>query len=72
MIVIDTTGGGKSYILRMVATMVDGITLVIITLLALTADRMANLIKAIQLHGSIEVHHLGDTSPSAIANTIIP
>ena len=72
LIVIDRTGVGKSHILRMVATMVNGITIVIIPLLALTADQMANLIKAIQLHGSVEAHHLDDTSPSAIANTIIP
>ena len=56
----------------MVATMVNGITIVIIPLLALTADQMANLIKAVQLHGSVEAHHLDDTSPSTIANTIIP
>ena len=72
LIVIDHTGGGKSHILRMLAKMVNGIILVIIPLLALTADQMANVINAIQLHGSFESHYFDNTSRSAITNGIIP
>ena len=36
LLVVDRTGGGKSHILRMIATMVNGIMLVIIPLLSLT------------------------------------
>ena len=61
----------KSHILWMEATMVNGILLVIIPLLAPTYYQMANFINAIQLHGSFEAHHLDNTSHSAITNYII-
>ena len=64
LLVVDRTGGGKSHILRLAGVMVNGIILVIVPLLALTADQMANIINAIQEHGSVEAHHLDDLTPS--------
>ena len=52
--------------------MINGIILIIIPLLALTADQMPNTMNAVQEHGSIEAHHLDDISPSAVCNNIIP
>ena len=43
LLVVDRTGSGKSHILRMTATFVGGVILVIVPLLALTADQMAKL-----------------------------
>ena len=72
LLVVDRTGGGKSHILRLVATMVNGIILVIVSLLALTADQMANIIHAIQEYGSSEGHHLNDLTRTQINNDVIP
>ena len=41
LLVVDRTGGRKSHILRMIATFVGGIVLVIVPLLTLTADQLA-------------------------------
>ena len=43
LLVVDRTASGKSHILRMIATMVGGIVLVIVPLLSLTADQMAKV-----------------------------
>jgi len=72
LLVVDRTGGGKSHILRLVATMVNGIILVIVPLLALSADQMANIIGAIRDFVSSEGHHLGELSRSQINNDVIP
>ena len=72
LLVVDRTGGGKSHILRMIATMVNGIILVIIPLLSLTADQMANVMNAVQVNGSVEAHNLDDMASSAITQTVIP
>ena len=56
----------------MVATMVNGVILVIIPLLALTSDQISNITTAIQDHGSMEAHHLDDTNPAIIRGEIIP
>ena len=65
-------GGGKSHILRMIATMVQGIVLVIVPLLALTADAMAKIKEAIQHYGSVEAHHLDEILPTTLWDIIIP
>ena len=46
--------GGKSHILRMAATFLGGIVVVIVPLLALTADQMAKIEEANQDCGSIK------------------
>ena len=49
----------------MAAVMVNGIILVIIPLLVLTADQMANIMNAMQVDGLIEAHNLDDTAHSS-------
>ena len=56
----------------MTAVMVNGITLVIIPLLALTADQMANVMNAMQIDGSIEAHNMDATTRHSLTNDIIP
>ena len=51
LLVVNRTGGGKSLILSLAAVMVGGISLVIIPLLALTANQMSKLKEAISDHG---------------------
>ena len=72
LLVVDQTASGKSYILRMIATMVGGIILVIVPLLSLTADRMEKVRVALQCHGSIEAHHIDEIPLSLIIELIIP
>ena len=72
LLVVDRTGGGKSHILRMTVVMVNGIILVIVPLLALTANQMANIMNAMQVDGSIEAHNLDDTSRTALHDIVIP
>ena len=43
LIVVDRTGGGKSLVLVMAVIVVGGVTIVIIPLLALTADELTRL-----------------------------
>ena len=56
----------------MTAVMVNSIILVIIPLLALTADQMANIMNAMQTDESIEAHNLDDTSRQALLDRVIP
>ena len=60
LLVINRTGSGKSHILCMVATFVERIVLVIVPLLALTADQMAKIRVALQGEGSVSAFHLDD------------
>ena len=46
----------------MTATSVGGITLVIVPLLALTANKLAQLNKAIQKFGAVGAYHMDDSS----------
>ena len=72
LIVIDRTGGGKSHILRMIATMVGGIIVVIVPLLLLTADQMIKIKVALQDFGSVEAHNLDDLSLHDLRTAVIP
>ena len=56
----------------MAGVMVNSIILVIVPLLTLTADQMANIISAIQEHGSVEAQHLDDLTPSQLRDDIVP
>ena len=58
--VVDLTGGGKSLILSMTAISVGEITLLVIPLLALTANQLARLNNAIQKYGAITAVHLDE------------
>jgi hypothetical protein len=60
LLLVDRTGGGKSHILRMIASLTGGIWLVIIPLLSLTADTKAKMEEANEDYGSVEVHHMDE------------
>ena len=71
---IAPTGSGKSLTLRMVGTFTAGISIVFVPLLALTADQMAAIKKAVQKHASFEAHHMDEipSSSNALEETIVP
>ena len=64
-LVVDRTGEGKSLILLLAAVMVGGITLVIIPLLALTANQMTKLKEAISDH-PLFIRAIGNINRSLI------
>ena len=70
--VADRTGGGKSLILSMTAICVAGVTLVVVPLLALTANRLARLNLADQRYAAITALHLGETLGDNLHNMVIP
>ena len=72
LLVVDRTGGGKSLIMQLAATMVGGIVLVVIPLLALTANQLAKIKQAISTYGSVEAHHLDEISAWDQNSKIIP
>jgi superfamily II DNA helicase RecQ len=72
LLVVDRTGGGKSLILCMTAITIAGITLVIVPLLALTANQLARIRKAIQKYGVVSCYHMDDTSSCDLHHKIIP
>ena len=49
-----------------------GIVLVIGPLLALTADQVEKIKRANQKYGSVEAHHIDDSSDNFIQTTLIP
>lgn len=56
----------------MTAICVAGITLVIIPLLALTANQLSRLQRAVQDYGAVSTYHLDDTSKKDLTEKIIP
>ena len=72
LLVVNHTGGGKGHVLRMIATFVGGITVVIVPLLALTADQMSKIEEALEECGSVAAVHLDELSRSAIRDEVIP
>ena len=72
VLIVDRTGGGKSHILRMAATFVGGIVVVIVPLLALTADQMSKIDEAVQDCGSVKAVHLDELSKQAITDEVVP
>ena len=58
--------------LRMIATFVGGIIVVIVPLLALTVDQTSKIKEALEECGSVATMHLGELSRSAIRNEVIP
>ena len=72
LIIVDRTGGGKSLILAMTAICVGGITLVLVPLLALTANQLARLNKAIQKYGVVSADHMDEISGKDLREKIIP
>ena len=72
LLVVDQTGSGKSHIFRMTATFAGGIILVIVPLLALTADQMVKIRIALQGEGSGSAYHLDDIPLELLLELIIP
>jgi superfamily II DNA or RNA helicase len=72
LILVDRTGGGKSLVLFLTAASVGGITLVLVPLLALTASQLSKLNAAVQRYGTINCVHLDETSPSDLAERVLP
>lgn len=60
LLYVAPTGSDKSLTLRMVGTFTGGVCLVIVPLLALTADQMFAITKAIQTYASFEAHHMDE------------
>ena len=56
----------------MTAICVAGITLVIVPLLALTANQLARIRKTVQKYGTIDAHHIDEASMSDLMDKIIP
>ena len=56
-LVLMPTGGGKSLTMQMALTMTTGIAIIIVPLLALTADQVEKINRASQKYGSVEASH---------------
>ena len=72
LIVVDSTGGGKSLITFMSAVTVAGISLLIIPLLSLTANQLSHIKKAVSKYRIVTAHHLNDLSSTDLNDSIIP
>ena len=72
LLLVVRTGAGKTHVALLTATMVGGIALVLVPLLALTADILDGLRPSSGHHGSIEAHHVDDLSPVAMRDALIP
>ena len=66
LLLVERTGGGKSLTMQMVLTMIGGIALIIVPLLALTADQVEKIRRANRSFGSVEAHHTDDLDESFI------
>ena len=72
LLLVERTGGGKSLTMQMVLTMIGGIALIIVPLLALTADQVEKIRRANRSFGSVEAHHTDDLDESFIRERLIP
>jgi len=70
LIIVDRTGG--SLILYITSICVAGITLVIILLLALTANQLSRLQQAAQKYGVVSTYHLDNRSKHDLNKMILP
>lgn len=60
LLLITRTGSGKSHIMRTLGVAMNGIVVIFIPLLSLSADQMVKMKEAKQLLGSVETHHLDE------------
>jgi len=63
---------GESLILYMTAIVVGGMTVIIIPLLALTANQLSRLQQDVQAFDMVSTCHLDDTSKEDLNKTILP
>ena len=71
LLLVERTGGGKSLTMQMVLTMIGGIALIIVPLLALTADQVEKIRRANRSFGSVEAHHTDDLDESFILSFLL-
>jgi len=58
--------------MQMTLTIFAGIALVIVPLLALTADQVEKIKRAVQTDGSVEAHHIDERPEWYIRDVLIP
>mmetsp|Transcript_10303 Transcript_10303/g.15594 ORF Transcript_10303/g.15594 Transcript_10303/m.15594 type:complete len:602 (+) Transcript_10303:55-1860(+) len=57
LLLVTRTGSGKSHVTRTLGVMMNGITVIFVPLLSLSADQMKKMEEAKQCFGSVETHH---------------
>jgi len=60
LLLVTRTGSGKSHIMRTLGVAMNGIVVIFIPLLSLSADQMVKMKEAKQILGSVETHHLDE------------
>ena len=60
LLLIDRTGGGKTHVTRVVGCVERGVVLIIVPLLALSADQLAKFKEGSQAYGTVEAHHMDE------------
>ena len=66
------TGGGKTLVLLMTANAVAGITLIIVPLLALTANLLSRVKQVAKNHVHMVTHHMDELSKSNFERVVLP
>ena len=66
------TGRGKTNIMRMLGTMVAGLSLVLVPLLSLTADLLERLREGSSADASVEPHHIDELPADVVRETLVP
>ena len=69
---VDHTSGGKSIVLYMTAFIVAVIALIIVPLLALTANQMTRIKQVVYKYCSLHTHHLDDLTPTVVKKEVTP
>ena len=72
VLLVERTGGGKSLVMLVSAITVGGITLVIVPLLALTANQLSRIRCAVQKYGAVDAQHADEITADDIKNHLVP
>jgi superfamily II DNA helicase RecQ len=68
---VQATGKGKSLCMQTAGTLLGGVTLVIVPLLALGADQVTKILRACNAFGKISAYHLDEIKTSAARNQVV-
>ena len=71
LLLIDRTGGGKTHITRVVGCVKRGVVLIIVPLLALSADQLAKFKEGSQAYGTAETHHMDEVVKESRAKVFV-